>query len=172
MKTGSCIVWVFYALLGFTVMPDVARLRQIIPAARNNASVAAAFYREAKGFHPDNALLSGYRAMSELLLCDHTANVIRKYAHFNEGRKLLEAAIKKEPANPELIYFRFTTQTSAPRMLGYYEHIKADKNLLLSFLKDGKRKDPQLYDLIKAYLQSCVECSKEEKDFIRQLDDR
>lgn len=105
-------------------------------------------------------------------MCDHTANVISKYAHFNEGRKLLEAAIKKDPANPELIYFRFTTQTSAPRMLGYYQQIKPDKLLLLDFLKDGKRRDPQLYDMIKMYMQSCDECSKEEKYLIRQLDAR
>ena len=140
--------------------------------ARSSEVIAFSFNAEAKTFDNEKPILLGFRAMSELLLCDHTSNVFNKYAHFNEGKKLLEEAIKRAPGNAELIYFRFTTQTSAPRMLGYYHHIKADKLLLFDFLKSGKYKDLELYNMIKGYLANSSECSKEEKDLIKKIDER
>lgn len=63
-------------------------------------------------------------------------NPISKLKTFNEGKKNLESAIKKEPYNPEIRFIRLSIQKNIPSFLGYKENIENDTE----FLKKEKSK--------------------------------
>jgi hypothetical protein len=152
---------------------DVKLLRKLLSESPKNEKTAELFFEQTKNFNKANgALLLGFKAMSEFMLCNHVSNVFSKLNHFNTGKKLLEEVIKKESKNAELIYFRFTVQTNAPALLAYSARIKEDKQFLINYIKDNfsnANKDVDLYNRIRIYLLQCNACSQAEKENIKNL---
>src|SRR5687768_14330751 len=68
-----------------------------------------------------------YRGAATILMAKHSINPYSKLKHFYDGKKILEAAIKKDPGNVEARYLRFTIQSNVPDFLGYNNEIQADK---------------------------------------------
>ncbi len=154
-------------------MTDIKLLRKLLHESSNNQKTAQLFYEQTKNFKQScEPILVGFKAMSEFMLCNHTSSLFSKYNHFNEGKKLLETAIKQDLKNTELIYFRFITQTNVPSLLGYSSKINGDKIFLLKYLKDAfsnANKDVDLYNQIKNYLLQCNACNQTEKESIKNL---
>lgn len=152
---------------------DIKLLRNLLNESPKNEKAAKLLFEQTKNFDAENEpLLIGFKAMSEFMLCNHVSNVFSKLNHFNTGKKLLEEAIKKELKNPELIYFRFITQTNVPSFLGYSDNIREDKIFLIKYLKEtvsDTNKDVDLYNRIKHYLLQCNACNKTEKEVIKRL---
>lgn len=81
----------------------------------------------------------GYKGAILMIMAKHYISPWTKLGSFNQGRALLEDAIKKDAGNLELIYIRFSIQTNSPSFLGYQQFIETDKNKLLEetpLLKD------------------------------------
>ena len=152
---------------------DIKLLRRLLNESPKNEKTAEFFFEQTKNFNETNgALLLGFKAMSEFMLCNHVSNVFSKLSHFNTGKRLLEEVIKKDSKNVELIYFRFTVQTNVPALLAYSAKIKEDKQFLINYLKDNfsnANKDVDLYSRIKLYLLQCDACSQAEKENIKNL---
>jgi len=152
---------------------DIKMLRDLLNESSKNGKAAELLFKQTKCFNEKNEpLLIGFKAMSEFMLCNYVSNVFSKLNHFNTGKRLLEESIKKEPKNPELIYFRFTTQTNVPSLLGYSNNIKEDKVFLINYLKDNfynTNKDVDLYNQIKSYLLQCKACNEVGKETIKKL---
>ena len=99
---------------------DIKLLRRLLNESPKNEKTAEFFFEQTKNFNETNgALLLGFKAMSEFMLCNHVSNVFSKLSHFNTGKRLLEEVIKKDSKNVELIYIRFTVQTNVPALLAY-----------------------------------------------------
>jgi hypothetical protein len=152
---------------------DLNLYRRLLDKSLNDESAAKQLFNQLKRVDgKDEPVLLGFRAMSEFMLCKHLLNPISRISHFNKGKGLLEAAIKKDTLNPELLYFRLSTQSNIPSLLRYKMNIAADKARLINYLKAGSVqpvKDRELYQRIRSYLLINPFCSLEEKAMIRNL---
>jgi len=153
--------------------PDLPSLRNILDQSVSNQKAANAFYEQMKGVKDaDLPVMSGFRAMSEFMLCKHLLNPFSRINHFNRGRKLLESAIARDRNSPELLFFRLTTQSNVPALLNYSGNIKGDTQNLISYLETAQGKihtDKDLHRRIKSYLLISQYCSAEEKALIKRL---
>jgi hypothetical protein len=135
---------------------SVIELRKLFEASVGSSTYAKAFFTAAKEIDTNSSpLLIGFKAMSELMMCNHVMNPITKLSHFKRGKALLEAAIAKDPKSIELRYFRFSTQCNAPAILNYNSNLVGDKKLLVDYLKTeepNKNKDEDLYARIQAFM--------------------
>lgn len=114
---------------------DMQAMRALCAQAQLQPNKATEFYNYMNTITINTALLKGYKAMSQIMLCKHTANVFSKLYYFNKGKALLEQAINQEPNNTELIFFRYITQRKVPALLNYSSNKVADKQKLLAYLK-------------------------------------
>lgn len=152
---------------------DLIANRILLAQSVEDEKAADRLYAQFKAVKDDaEPVLVGFKAMSEFMRCKHLFNPITRIGHFNKGKKLLEAAIQRDHLNPELLYFRFSTQSNIPALLKYKMNIEGDKRNLISYLKTGNHKSDQDHDLylrIKAYLLVNEYCSAEEKAMIKTL---
>ena len=74
-----------------------------------------------------------YLAVATMWQAEYTYWPNKKYAYFNEGKKMLEGLINKYPEDPELRFLRYIVQSSCPPFLGYRDNISLDEK----FIKDN-----------------------------------
>lgn len=153
--------------------PDLSVYRKLMDQSVTDGQAADRFYNRLKTVRDnDPAILMGFKAMSEFMQSKHLLNPISRIRHFNRGRKLLENALLKDKNSPELLLFRFITQSNVPAILNYNSNLNADKLDLITYLKktglhnDG---DAELHRRIKNYLLTNPYCSSEEKTMIKAL---
>jgi hypothetical protein len=84
-------------------------------------------------------------------MAKHVFNPLKKMSYFNEGKKILETAVKNEPDNLEVRLMRLITQESVPKILGYYQNIEEDRAFLTRSYKNTNDEDLKIY--IKDYLK-------------------
>lgn len=70
----------------------------------------------------------------QTIWANHVYSPITKLATFKEGKRNIEKAVLKEPANAEIRFVRFSVQKNAPSFLGYTSNLKEDS----AFLKSHK----------------------------------
>jgi len=92
---------------------------------------AIANLKEAKN---SSATHLGYLGGLQTIWANHIFNPIGKLKTFNEGKKNIEQAIKKEPENVELRFIRLSVQKNAPSFLSYQSNIKED----IQFIKNNR----------------------------------
>lgn len=152
------------------VVADLSAYRKLLDQSLEDEDASHRFYAQFKPVKESGEpILVGFKAMSEFMLCKHMINPFGQLSHFNKGRKLLENAIKRDRLNPELLFFRLSTQSNIPSFLRYKMNIKADKLALISYLRAHDDDDKILYSRIKAYLLINQYCTAEEKAMIRKL---
>lgn len=91
----------------------------------------------------------GYKGALLMMKAAYAWMPTDKLNYFNQGKALLEEAIRKEPSNVELRYIRFSVQESVPSFLGY-DHRKEDRTFLENQLP--LIKDVSLKNMIRTYL--------------------
>jgi hypothetical protein len=151
---------------------NLVDLRLQLDQAANNKVKAQQFNDRFKQVtEAGQPVLVGFKAISELILCKHVFSPISKLSHFRKGRGLLEKAIAASPKNPELSYFRYTTQSNVPALLNYSGNIYQDKGVLINYLKSSgsKAADPDLYNRIRSYMLGSKYCTAEELKLIKTL---
>jgi len=107
------------------------------------------------------SILMGYKAMANLLSAKFAWLPTSKLSYFNDGKVLLDAAIKKDPRNIELIFFRFSTQIETPSILGYKEMIDRDRIFLIENFNSVQ--DSKVREIIKDFLIQKGKCSQDQK---------
>lgn len=89
--------------------------------------------------HPlDTALYMAYKAVAVASTADCTFNPARKYARFNEGKRLIEEAIARDGEQAEIRFLRLSIQARAPGFLNYSGNINEDRSLLISAIEQGQ----------------------------------
>jgi len=164
--THNCMKFIslcFLFLFSSTFELDTIR-QNYIEAAVSEKS-ADAFHKSFEGVpdtHTDYTVLA-YKAASTVLLAKYEGNPIKKMRHFNRGTDLLEAVIKKAPANYEAHLIRLNIQDNVPWITGYTSEIKEDKVYLI---KNYNKQDDALKAFAKKYiLQSEAFTDKEKAAF-------
>lgn len=167
------ILLVLFGLQVMTSSADLVSLRKELDLAANDSKLADKFSAQFKKLDEKTAepVMVGFKAISEMIQAKHAFNPINKVSHFKKGKRLLELAISRDPKNPQLIFFRYTTQVNVPAMLNYSDNVKADRQLLVNFLKaDAKAmKDADLHNRIKKYLTIEKPGTKAETEMLKRL---
>lgn len=170
------MIKILFLFLGLNLMQTgtaLIEMRKQLDLASNDSKVADQFSNRFKKLDEKTAapVTLGFKAISEMIQAKHAFNPINKVSHFKKGKRLLELAISKAPKNPELIFFRYTTQVNVPAMLNYSDDVKADRQLLVNFLKADASapKDPDLHRRIKKYLITDKPGSKVETEMLKNL---
>jgi hypothetical protein len=96
-------------------------------------------------------IYAGFLAVGKFFMAKHVFNPLKKMSYFNEGKKILETAVKNEPDNLEVRLMRLITQESVPKILGYYQNIEEDRAFLTRSYKNTNDEDLKIY--IKDYLK-------------------
>ena len=96
----------------------------------------------------DNPTSSGYYALAVMMQAKLYGNPFTKLSYFNQGKKILEASILKDPQNVELRFLRFAVQTEIPSILLYFTEIDEDQSILDEYLKSN---NDALCSRIQAY---------------------
>ena len=105
-------------------------------AANNETSANTLNSLTAQYTTASKSIYLGYKGVSEMMLCNYTANVYKKLTYFNSGKKNLEDAIKQDPTNIELKFLRFCIQKNTPSFLGYNDNIKSDEVEINKYIAD------------------------------------
>ncbi|MDC1211994.1 hypothetical protein N8Z73_00795 [bacterium] len=71
-----------------------------------------------------------YLGAAKALMAEVVSNPYTKLSYFNDGKKLIDQAIKMDPKNAELRYLRFMIQQNTPDFLNYSDDINADFEIL------------------------------------------
>ncbi len=71
-----------------------------------------------------------YLGAAKALMAEVVSNPFTKLSYFNDGKKLIDQAIKIDPKNAELRCLRFMIQQNTPDFLNYSDDIKVDFAIL------------------------------------------
>jgi hypothetical protein len=97
-------------------------------------------------------LKTAYFGAAEMVSAQYKLLPNKKIATFNNGKKILDQALKSDSLNVEIRYLRFTIQSNCPSFLGYNKNIESDKQFIIKNLGVLKTKDKDLYVKIYTYL--------------------
>ncbi len=101
---------------------------------------------------PQTPYILGYKGAIKMVMAKHLFNPFGKLRSFNEGKKMLSAAINRDDKNLELVFLRYATQIETPSFLGYKDDLARDKAFILRNLRTIKN-DEALVNLVLKYMQ-------------------
>lgn len=149
---------------------SVRNLRNMMADAYHDKAAARKFYETTSNYtNQSPPLLYGFRAVSELMMCNHVSGPLTKLRYFNRGKDMLEEAIKKDTTQPELRFMRFCTQVNTPALLNYSQYIGSDKRFLIAYLSNKPVRDKELYENVRKFLQESGTCTPAELKFLKSL---
>jgi hypothetical protein len=134
-----------------TGIPDIALLRNLYSGAYNNEEDARQLIQETDK-QSNNTMVMGYFGAAKMLMARYYFNPFTKLNTFNNGKEILESAIRSDNLSPELRYLRLTIQMNSPSFLNYNKNIKDDKAFLSASL--STMNDEQLKTIILTYLKT------------------
>jgi len=151
MKKISLLLLLFF--MNVTNAQNLKDYRSLLQKGENSEVAAKMLIeKSASAFNETKEpIYGGFLAVGQFFMAKHVFNPLKKMSYFNEGKKTMDAAVKSDPKNLEVRLMRLITQESAPKLLGYYQNIDEDRNLLMRNYKNSADKDLKTY--IKAYLK-------------------
>jgi hypothetical protein len=174
MKKFLFIILTVLSTKAIAANEELLRYRMMMRNAYKYKSAAVDFINATRTINFNSPpILIGFKAISELMMCNHVSNPLNKLSYFNKGKSLLEKAIEKEPLNAELRFMRFCTQVNTPTILGYSNNILIDKTFLIEYLIAQKRlsqkEDEALFQNVRSFLCASKICSEQDKNSIKNL---
>lgn len=78
-----------------------------------------------------------YQGAAKAMQADYALNPYKKWSCFNDGKDLIEEAVKRDSKNAEIRFLRLGVQLFTPAFLGYDENIEDDTQIICTALKNG-----------------------------------
>ena len=145
---------------------DVVQLRQLYYRAHESEECSDRFCQQAATISErSEPIFLCYKAMASFMRCRRVLNPYSKFSSFNDGKKLLEYAIKNDPNNVEIRFMRFCVQSQAPRILSYNDNLSEDKTAVLKGWK--KIADNDLKEKIRSFMLRYGNCSVQERLYLQ-----
>lgn len=116
----------------------LAEVRTNMQYAFNEESVCYKLYDKVKHIHDPETVLMGYIGALHIARSRYVP-LLDKRESLRKGEEKLEASIKLDPQNLELIFLRLTIQINLPGFLGYNQHIEADKKFVINNYKKASK---------------------------------
>src|SRR6186713_9732 len=100
----------FLLLLTTHADPQIKELRLLYQQAPLDKNKATELITKLNQKETTMAVWKGYKGAASMLMAKHVSSPYRKLTYFNNGKSLLEKAIKEEQNNIELRYLRYSIQ--------------------------------------------------------------
>lgn len=151
MKPLLILIGVFCFFSSTASGQSLTEVRKLFHQAAGSEVSCSKLIRMLQSASPNKQpLFYGYKAVATMMMASHLTNPFRKLSHFNEGKKMLEEAIRNEPDNLELRFLRLSVQSETPAFLKYKQDIQSDRSFIREALPNTK--DGELKQMISSFL--------------------
>ena len=123
---------------------DIEKIREIYFFSDKDENICDSISLLLKNMNSENNLVLAYNGANTLLYCTKTNNVFKKFSYFEQGKYMIEQAIKNEPKNVEIKFLRYINQKNTPWYLDYKKNIKEDYKFIMqniNIINDQKFRD-------------------------------
>ena len=125
------IIFILLANINYVFSQDVKHLRKLYLTSYNNKSTCDSLSSYLNLFNKKNNTIDAYIGANNLLISKFSKNIVKKFKYFEEGKKLIEQAIKNDPKNIEIIFIRYLNQINSPWFLNYNQNLGEDRDFLI-----------------------------------------
>lgn len=146
--------------------PTITEVRKwYFQASTNNTVVDKIIQSISDNDAKSDFRLRAYKGAAITMTADQSYNPFEKLKRFNEGKSLIESAIKEKQSDTELRFIRFTVQAECPSFLGYSSELESDKKLILNNWSSFREKTNDSYYInqVKKYLLQSKHLTEAEK---------
>lgn len=131
MRFCLIILMYFFYTASSLAQVDLEHLRKYYYKVDTDSSACNKLYQKIQSGKFTDNILNGYKGAIMCAMAGHSQKKEEKLKLFNEGKKLIEEAIKKDTSNVELRFLRLTIQHGSPKALGYNKKIASDKEFII-----------------------------------------
>jgi len=110
---------------------DIEKIREIYFFSDKDENICDSISLLLKNMNSENNLVLAYNGANTLLYCTKTNNVFKKFSYFEQGKYMIEQAIKNEPKNVEIAFLRYINQKNTPWYLNYKKNIEEDYKFII-----------------------------------------
>ena len=110
---------------------EIEKIREIYFFSDKDENICDSISLLLKNMNSENNLVLAYNGANTLLYCTKTNNVFKKFSYFEQGKYMIEQAIKNEPKNVEIKFLRYINQKNIPWYLNYKKNIKEDYKFIM-----------------------------------------
>jgi len=114
--------------------PFLDEVRKSYAKAMEDKVVCEQLYQKVSASNNSQAIYSAYKGALTMGLAKHTPVIHKKMEYVNQGKVLLDNAVKSDPTNVEIRFLRFTIQSNLPSILGYNKNLTEDKGFITANL--------------------------------------
>jgi hypothetical protein len=125
------IIFILLANINYVFSQDVKHLRKLYLTSYNNKSTCDSLSSYLNLFDKKNNTIDAYIGANNLLISKFSKNIVKKFKYFEEGKNLIEQAIKNDPKNIEIIFIRYLNQINCPWFLNYNQNLGEDRDFLI-----------------------------------------
>lgn len=149
-------------LISFTVDPNLPNLRKQYALVGVSESHVNEILNLCKNSNDPTVL--AYAAGAEMASAQYKFSPFSKLSAFNSGKTKLEPIVKAHADKVEVRFIRYTVQLKCPAMLGYSKELKSDREFILNELPSLRKKEPELYKYILAFMLFHDNLNPEERE--------
>ena len=125
------IIFILLANINYVFSQDVKHIRELYLTSYNNKSTCDSLSSYLNLFDKKNNTIDAYIGANNLLISKFSKNIVKKFKYFENGKKLIEQAIKNDPKNIEIIFIRYLNQINSPWFLNYNQNLGEDRDFLI-----------------------------------------
>lgn len=146
------LLLIFFSINFMSYQNEISDVRELFLSAYLSEYDCNVFGDKLNKTDEKSVLIKGYKGCFYFIKCQFIKNPFKKLKYFDQGKKLLESAIKEDPKSVELKFLRYSIQKKLPKFLLYDKNIEKD----LSFVKNNisKIKDEKQRKFITKYLKT------------------
>jgi len=147
------LMTIFFLLVStFCFAQELKLLRSDYSSANQDEEITNMLHEQLSAVSKENNMVMlAYKGAVSTLKAKFAKGIKNKKMFFKEGAELLEFTIASEPENIEIRCLRLGVQENSPKIIGYKQHIRTDKQFILDRYKTIKDKEVQ--NFVKGYVQ-------------------
>lgn len=119
----------------------------------------------------NNPITLAYKGTAIAMGAKYTEGIAEKIRVFNEGKDLLEKAVKTEPGNAEIRFLRYCVQANIPGILGYSGNMNADFEMIYTELKIQIPRHSEFWKKAVNTMLKCEKSSASHKEKLNKFDE-
>ena len=146
------IIFILLANINYVFSQDVKHIRELYLTSYSNKSTCDSLSSYLNLFDKKNNTIDAYIGANNLLISKFSKNIVKKFKYFEEGKKLIEQAIKNDPKNIEIIFIRYLNQINCPWFLNYNQNLVEDRDFLIKNF--NLINDPYFKNIIQKILKN------------------
>ena len=146
------IILILFININYVYAQNVKNARELYLTAHNNKSKCDSLSNYLNQLTEKDNTINAYIGANNLLISKFSNNIIKKFKYFEEGRKIIENAIKNDPENIEIVFLRYLNQRNIPWFLNYNQNLVEDYDFLIKNL--NLISDPYFKNVIQKILKN------------------